>query len=109
MNFFYLIVLDIDDCADEPCENGGTCVDQVDSFVCKCALGFEGDECEIGKSDETRKRRRILIFIFILDIDDCADEPCQNGGACVDQVNDFMCNCADGYEGETCEIGTCVS
>ena len=41
-----------------------------------------------------------------IDIDDCADEPCQNGGTCVDQVNGFVCMCEDGFEGDVCQTGT---
>jgi hypothetical protein len=31
-------------------------------------------------------------------------EPCLNGGTCTDGVASFSCACADGYEGETCEV-----
>ena len=44
-----------------------------------------------------------LICIFS-DIDDCVSSPCQNGGACVDGVNSFTCNCKPGYTGPTCTI-----
>ncbi len=37
----------IDDCSPNPCENGGTCTDGVDSFTCVCPAGFEGDTCDI--------------------------------------------------------------
>lgn len=38
---------DIDDCAGNPCMNGGECVDQVDSFRCICPVGFAGEMCEV--------------------------------------------------------------
>ena len=44
-----------------------------------------------------------LICIFS-DNDECASSPCQNGGACVDGVNSFACNCLPGYSGATCTI-----
>ena len=45
-----------------------------------------------------------LPFSF-LDIDDCADHSCQNGGTCIDGVNHYNCSCAVGYTGKTCSIG----
>ena len=42
---------------------------------------------------------------FSSDINDCADQPCQNGGNCTDAVNDFTCNCAAGYSGKNCSVG----
>ena len=38
----------------------------------------------------------------ISDIDDCANNPCQNGATCRDQVNNYTCTCADGYTGTNC-------
>ena len=40
----------IDQCAGVQCENGGTCHDDVmGGFECRCAAGFTGSLCEIGK------------------------------------------------------------
>jgi hypothetical protein len=41
---------DIDDCSGAPCENGGTCTDDVNSYSCACAVGFTGNNCQTGKS-----------------------------------------------------------
>ena len=38
---------------------------------------------------------------LLSDIDDCADQPCQNG-TCIDAVNDYACNCTAGYTGKNC-------
>lgn len=32
-------------CFDNPCENGGICVDEGDTFVCKCSTGYHGERC----------------------------------------------------------------
>ena len=32
-------------CDSSPCENGGTCTNNGDSFSCECAKGFEGETC----------------------------------------------------------------
>ena len=42
---------------------------------------------------------------LLSDIDDCADQPCQNGGICTDAVNNYTCNCAAGYIGRNCRVG----
>ncbi|GAA6097744.1 neurocan core protein isoform X2 [Tachysurus ichikawai] len=36
----------VDDCLSNPCENGGTCIDKVDSFICLCLPSYSGDMCE---------------------------------------------------------------
>ncbi len=82
-----------DDCTPNPCNNGGTCSDGVDSFTCSCLAGFAGDLCEINA-------------------DDCDPNPCENGGTCTDGVEDYTCQCAAGYWGSTCastcEQGNCA-
>ena len=40
---------DIDDCANSPCQNGGSCTDGVNQFTCQCVPGFTGTNCEISK------------------------------------------------------------
>lgn len=39
----------------------------------------------------------------ITDIDDCASDPCQNGGSCVDGFFSYECNCADGWTAWDCD------
>ena len=39
------------------------------------------------------QRLSILICFLYLDIDECASNPCQNGGTCVDDINTYNCNC----------------
>ena len=38
----------IDECESNPCQNNGTCSDQLGGFNCSCVPGFYGDRCEIG-------------------------------------------------------------
>ena len=35
--------IDEDDCAKEPCSNGGSCVDLLGGYRCACRLGFRGE------------------------------------------------------------------
>ena len=37
------------------------------------------------------------------DIDDCERDPCMNGGICADGVNNYLCQCLDGFYGKRCE------
>ena len=46
---FYNIDLDIDECSDGPCLNGGTCNDMIDAYSCTCVLGFNGTNCDNSK------------------------------------------------------------
>lgn len=42
------IPADIDDCLSSPCQNGGTCIDEVNAFVCLCLPSYGGSRCEKG-------------------------------------------------------------
>ena len=50
-NRFPFFLSDIDECSSNPCQNGGSCTDQVDGFICTCAAGYTGNACEIGMCD----------------------------------------------------------
>lgn len=45
--FFFL---DINECLQNPCLFGGTCIDTVGSYVCQCLPGRGGNNCANGKS-----------------------------------------------------------
>lgn len=61
---------------DQSCLNGGTCYQQSNGdSLCVCRPGFSGPRC----ADNT---------------DDCLHPSlCQNGGTCIDGVNNFTCTC----------------
>lgn len=78
---------DIDECASNPCQNGGTCSDGVNSFSCNCVVGFLGDTCAYA--------------------DPCLNNPCKNNGTCyVDVKNNytFFCVCPipKAFTGQDC-------
>lgn len=74
----------IDECESDPCQNGGTCVDEVNMFQCLCAAGFTGHWC----ADE---------------IDECLQptSPCANNATCVDLIADYRCDCVGVWKSGT--------
>ena len=44
---FYAVHADIDECASQPCLNGGTCTDLEDGYLCSCPLNIDGLQCQI--------------------------------------------------------------
>ena len=39
-------LVNIDECESDPCQNGGTCNDDVNMYTCTCAPGYTGTHCE---------------------------------------------------------------
>jgi len=77
---------DIDDCATVVCNNGGVCIDGIESATCDCSgTGYSGTGCDTL-------------------VQNCAQSPCLNGGTCTDVGASRTCACPAGYEGDSCEI-----
>lgn len=103
----------IDYCSSSPCLNGATCEKLVGSFKCFCIEGFTGQFSSIDRHFWLGKSVSIKFSIcFFLsftgdtcavDIDDCMDNACLNGGRCTDRINGYECDCAGtGYKGQRC-------
>ena len=74
----------VDTCTNMRCGAHGKCENMLGvGFECICDYGWSGEDCSEN-------------------INDCENEPCNNGGHCKDQVNGFSCDCIDGWAGETC-------
>ncbi|CAG9099918.1 unnamed protein product [Plutella xylostella] len=70
-------------CLSGPCLNGGSCSDHENDYICSCANGWMGDNCE--KSV-------------------CDHNPCQYGGSCIRHPGSgFLCLCPYGKHGIFCE------
>ncbi|KAK2181409.1 hypothetical protein NP493_400g02051 [Ridgeia piscesae] len=120
---------DIDECASNPCLNGGTCLDRLDGFTCECTYGFTGPicsketlckmtPCQHGgtclETDDTRTCHCPSGYTgddCETDIDECARNPCLNGGTCMDRLDGFTCQCTGGFTGPICnnDIDECRS
>ncbi|XP_051506187.1 coagulation factor IX-like [Myxocyprinus asiaticus] len=44
---FWVSYIDGDQCKSAPCQNRGTCADQMGTYTCNCLPGFVGKNCEI--------------------------------------------------------------
>lgn len=42
-----------------------------------------------------------------VDVNDCAAQPCKNGGTCRDLEGDFKCHCPSPYVGKQCQLRKC--
>ncbi|XP_051869414.1 coagulation factor VII-like [Pristis pectinata] len=51
---FWTIYTDGNQCASNPCQNGGTCQDQLKGYQCWCTENFEGWNCEIEKTKKIK-------------------------------------------------------
>ncbi len=38
----------VDECASNPCQNGGACTDALNGYTCSCPITFGGIHCEHG-------------------------------------------------------------
>uniref|UniRef100_H3CYG4 Milk fat globule EGF and factor V/VIII domain containing b n=1 Tax=Tetraodon nigroviridis TaxID=99883 RepID=H3CYG4_TETNG len=84
-------------CSPNPCQNDGVCQvtgstrrgDVFGEYVCRCPPGFDGVHCQNN-------------------VNDCAGQPCENGGVCRDLEGDFKCHCPSPFVGKHCQL-RCIS
>uniref|UniRef100_A0AAY4CDW9 Slit homolog 1 protein n=1 Tax=Denticeps clupeoides TaxID=299321 RepID=A0AAY4CDW9_9TELE len=117
--------INIDDCEDNDCENGATCLDGVNNYTCLCSPFYTGEMCEemedVCASGRSPCQHQSTCLITAtgpkcvcapgyvgddcsMNYDDCKEHRCQNGAQCVDEVNGYSCSCRDGYSGQLCEV-----
>ncbi|XP_071152754.1 adhesive plaque matrix protein 2-like [Mytilus edulis] len=71
-------------CSQNPCSNGGKCLELSKDFQCVCTIGFTGERCQY--------------------TDHCSSSPCKNGGSCSSNILGHVCNCVIGFTGPYCEV-----
>ena len=47
--------------------------------------------------------KHFLFYANLLDMDECASDPCQNNATCVDLINEFRCDCVPGFNETFCQ------
>uniref|UniRef100_A0A3Q2P5H2 Sushi, nidogen and EGF like domains 1 n=1 Tax=Fundulus heteroclitus TaxID=8078 RepID=A0A3Q2P5H2_FUNHE len=119
--------INVNECASNPCQNGGSCKDQINGFICECPAGYTGTHCQTD-IDECEARPCLNNASCVqgtgnftcvcepgytgvrceTDINECESQPCLNGGECIDQVTSFTCACPATFTGVFCETGPCV-
>lgn len=117
---------DIPECASDPCQHGGTCVDGISRYSCQCWPG-EWSLHPIHPSQQGRSSSRLLSAGYRgdhcqVDVDECEQNPCENGGSCFQRSDvlvygtlaqlsgtsfsyhaaaGFICSCSPGFTGRT--------
>ncbi|KAF0296268.1 Cubilin [Amphibalanus amphitrite] len=88
--------LQTDECASNPCQHGGTCVDRYGGYQCRCSPNWQGSNCE-------------------QDVNECTqlagtDLGCQNGATCTNTAGGYSCQCTSGWYGTDCteRTGNCT-
>ena len=54
----------------------------------------------------SQKRNENFALFIDTDINECASNPCYNGGTCNNNINYYSCSCKNGYTGTRCETGS---
>ncbi|KAH9508119.1 hypothetical protein Btru_054758 [Bulinus truncatus] len=77
--------VDINECSEAVCQNGGTCENAPGGYTCHCLSQFQGKNCSTLRSV-------------------CDSSPCLNNGTCNSTtLSSYSCKCSPFYRGVNCE------
>lgn len=104
-----------------PCQNGATCVDTMDDYVCVCArdgVRYMGKDCEelydacvFAECEGCVSELGTGNYTCPAEVDECASDPCVGARTvCLKEPDGFLCLCPDGFGGDDCSahITDCV-
>ncbi|KAF3848620.1 hypothetical protein F7725_015117 [Dissostichus mawsoni] len=118
--------VNIDECESEPCQNGGTCEDQINGYTCTCAQGFlaslvkmeagvktAGPPTPVHCPDEEPGELPWGGDVCNVKLYGCVDHECQNGATChpwlSEENHGHTCLCPHGFYDEQCSTRTTFS
>ena len=116
--------VEIDECASNPCLNGGACTAFNSGYYCVCVAGFAGTDCSLAATCDSSPCLNAGSCIEFGNsvgyecycpegtvgdlcetvINECDSSPCQNGATCMDGIFSLTCTCALGFFGTLCDI-----
>ena len=89
-------------------ESNALIVGDDEAYIISCQDGsWEGEDCRPGSSSCRGAHGEVLAAkqdTLCIDHDDCASQPCQNGGDCSDALQNYTCACHPGFSGADCSI-----
>uniref|UniRef100_A0A3Q2XA83 Crumbs cell polarity complex component 2 n=1 Tax=Hippocampus comes TaxID=109280 RepID=A0A3Q2XA83_HIPCM len=93
--------VDIDECDSNPCQNGATCEDAANSYICQCP------EPEPDKEPLGGRNCDVLLV-------GCQQHQCQHDGICMPLLtaygeHSYTCLCGPGWTGGLCNTSTTFS
>ena len=77
----------------------------VGLIICDIVRAVQNDGHVIfSKVKECIKDYHVFFLHFSdLEINECLSNPCVNGAACLNEINQFLCVCVEGFTGVYCE------